>query len=227
MRRRRGGGPEGAAGGQPAETEEDGLSQAKVSAYEMLRSSKHRPSTRRRHQHRGHPRLPGPQGCGRCTQAGLGGGAAGTSAARNAPCAARAAMSVPFSQTRPTACHMALSALVRRGLVSYIISQNVDGLHLRSGVPPSRLCELHGNVFRERCAACGKEYLRDFDVTSNSVTIGSAQALDEAKRCSSELRDTIVYLARGSPPTSHGANHAEAAICASSRQAPQGAPLKC
>ena len=58
--------------------------------------------------------------------------------------------------------------VVRSNLVRQIISQNVDGLHLRSGVPAARLCELHGNVFKERCTHCGREYLRAFDVTGNA-----------------------------------------------------------
>lgn len=44
------------------------------------------------------------------------------------------------------------------------MSQNVDGLHLRSGVPRDRISELHGNCFAERCEACRAEYVRDFEI---------------------------------------------------------------
>ena len=58
----------------------------------------------------------------------------------------------------------ALLALVQAGKVSHIVSQNVDGLHLRSGVPRARLAELHGNCFVERCARCGREFVRDWEI---------------------------------------------------------------
>ena len=45
-----------------------------------------------------------------------------------------------------------------------MVSQNVDGLHLRSGVPRDKLAELHGNCFAERCPSCKKEYVRDFEI---------------------------------------------------------------
>jgi len=77
---------------------------------------------------------------------------------------APAATSNLFDDARPSFTHYALACLVHVGIISRIVSQNVDSLHLRSGVPKSRLSELHGNIFMEKCASCGHEYMRDFDV---------------------------------------------------------------
>lgn len=63
---------------------------------------------------------------------------------------------VTFEDAKPTLTHMALLALVEAGKVKHIISQNVDGLHLKSGLPRDKLSELHGNMFMEKCDKCGK-----------------------------------------------------------------------
>ena len=146
------------------------------------------------------------KGGGTASSAASAGGGGGSGGARNAPCAARAAMGQSFAEAVPTCGHMALSALCAKGHVKQIISQNVDGLHMRSGVPAAKLCELHGNVFRERCPGCGKEFLRGFDVTGKSAyhRHGTERTCD-AKGCLGldvYLRDTIVYFGeRVHPPT--------------------------
>ena len=58
----------------------------------------------------------------------------------------------------PNAGHLALAELVRRGKMSSVITQNVDGLHQRSGVPEERVIELHGNATYAACLECGRRY---------------------------------------------------------------------
>ncbi|KAG2449351.1 hypothetical protein HYH02_005506 [Chlamydomonas schloesseri] len=70
----------------------------------------------------------------------------------------------PFEYARPSFTHMAIAALVGAGKCPYVCSQNVDSLHLWSGVPRAALAELHGNCFAERCRGCGAEYARDFQM---------------------------------------------------------------
>eukprot|EP01105_Mastigella_eilhardi_P007200 TRINITY_DN1869_c0_g1_i3.p1 TRINITY_DN1869_c0_g1~~TRINITY_DN1869_c0_g1_i3.p1 ORF type:complete len:573 (+),score=89.80 TRINITY_DN1869_c0_g1_i3:50-1768(+) len=62
----------------------------------------------------------------------------------------------------PTATHMAIVKLMDEGILKYLISQNCDGLHRRSGVPAGKLSELHGCKYIEYCETCGFSYLRDF-----------------------------------------------------------------
>jgi len=59
-----------------------------------------------------------------------------------------------FSSVEPNAGHMAIVELQKLGRLSFLISQNVDNLHLRSGIHPDLLAELHGNVAKLRCSRC-------------------------------------------------------------------------
>ena len=63
----------------------------------------------------------------------------------------------PFGSVEPNVGHMAIVELQKLGKLSFLISQNVDNLHLRSGVRPDLLAELHGNVTRMRCTRCETE----------------------------------------------------------------------
>jgi mono-ADP-ribosyltransferase sirtuin 6 len=85
---------------------------------------------------------------------------------------------------------MALVQLQRAGILKFIISQNIDGLHLRSGIPRSQLAELHGNCFRETCSSCGKEYFRDFEVETLGCKPTGRRCSDP--ECGAKLIDTIV-----------------------------------
>ena len=62
-----------------------------------------------------------------------------------------------FSSVEPNAGHTAIVELQKLGRLDFLISQNIDNLHLRSGIPPDLLAELHGNVTRLRCKRCQKQ----------------------------------------------------------------------
>ena len=63
----------------------------------------------------------------------------------------------PFDSVEPNAGHMAIVELRKLGKLSFLISQNVDNLHLKSGIRPDLLAELHGNVTKLRCTRCEAE----------------------------------------------------------------------
>src|SRR5271156_2221496 len=70
----------------------------------------------------------------------------------------RIAMEDIFRAAAPNRGHRAVDALVRRGKVSSVITQNIDGLHQASGIPADRIIELHGNTTFATCLDCGERY---------------------------------------------------------------------
>lgn len=113
-----------------------------------------------------------------------------------------------FALVQPTYSHMALKSMVDLGIVSHVVSQNCDGLHLRSGLDRDHLSELHGNCFIEFCLKCYQEYARLFDVTERSsfrkhTTGRYCKSCSDSDNNTQELRDSIIHfgerLRDGSP----------------------------
>ncbi|XP_060088594.1 NAD-dependent protein deacylase sirtuin-6 [Heteronotia binoei] len=101
-----------------------------------------------------------------------------------------------FENARPSKTHMALLELQRKGILRFLVSQNVDGLHVRSGFPRDKLAELHGNMFVEECMKCGKQYVRDTVVetmglkpTGRLCDVSKCRGL---RSCRGKLMDTIL-----------------------------------
>ncbi|MFS0852150.1 Sir2 family NAD-dependent protein deacetylase [Microbacterium sp. 179-I 3D4 NHS] len=63
-----------------------------------------------------------------------------------------------FARAEPNAGHRALAEMESAGVVSGVITQNVDGLHLRAG--SSRVIEVHGTMRRVLCLHCGQVFDR-------------------------------------------------------------------
>ncbi|KAI2462943.1 DHS-like NAD/FAD-binding domain-containing protein [Annulohypoxylon bovei var. microspora] len=103
-------------------------------------------------------------------------------------------------QAIPTPTHMALVELQNRGMLQYLISQNCDGLHRKSGILPDRIAELHGNNNREYCKDCGTEYIRDFRaVASYEKTVHDHRTGRKCARCDGVLLDSIINFGESLP----------------------------
>ncbi len=57
---------------------------------------------------------------------------------------------------QPNAGHRALADLARAGRIELLVTQNVDGLHERSGFPVERLVNVHGTDSLVECTTCGR-----------------------------------------------------------------------
>jgi mono-ADP-ribosyltransferase sirtuin 6 len=64
-----------------------------------------------------------------------------------------------FAGASPNAGHRAIARLQELDKLDFLISQNVDNLHLASGIRPELLAELHGNLYKVRCVRC--EFVMD------------------------------------------------------------------
>ncbi len=63
-----------------------------------------------------------------------------------------------FAAASPNPGHVALATMEARGIASGVITQNVDGLHVRAG--SRRVVELHGTMRRVFCTRCGQVFDR-------------------------------------------------------------------
>jgi NAD-dependent deacetylase len=69
--------------------------------------------------------------------------------------------------SKPNPGHNALAEMEKRGYLNGIITQNIDGLHFRSG--SAKVVEFHGSSDRAVCIKCYKTYFLDEKKLSEKV----------------------------------------------------------
>ncbi len=63
-----------------------------------------------------------------------------------------------LEQAEPNKAHIAIVRLLEAGQVLAVITQNVDNLHQKSGIPAEKIIELHGNASYATCLSCTRRY---------------------------------------------------------------------
>lgn len=61
-----------------------------------------------------------------------------------------------YTNALPNAAHLKLAEWEKRGILSAVVTQNIDGLHQLAG--SKNVIELHGSIHRNYCTKCGKFY---------------------------------------------------------------------
>ena len=64
-----------------------------------------------------------------------------------------------YPDAKPNGAHKALAELENRGILTAVITQNIDGLHQAAG--SENVIELHGSVDKYYCVECGREFNLD------------------------------------------------------------------
>jgi NAD-dependent deacetylase len=117
---------------------------------------------------------------------------------------------------RPNPAHHALVNLYKQGLLEAVITQNIDGLHQKAGLPEENVIELHGNTMRVRCLRCGKlssiheaqQRIKDGDpapececggyLKPDTISFGQAMPLEEVSKATELAQTCDLFLVIGS-----------------------------
>ena len=126
-------------------------------------------------------------------------------------------MEETWNSVKPNDGHRAVAELVARGIVSHVITQNIDALHQAGGVPDDKVIELHGNTTYAKCLDCGRRMAiaairEQFELQGDApdcpacggivktATISFGQAMPEAEmmRAEDAVADCDLCLVAGS-----------------------------
>jgi NAD-dependent deacetylase len=105
------------------------------------------------------------------------------------------AMDDLHGEAKPSRGHKALATLVAAGKMPAVITQNIDGLHQASGVPPGKVVELHGNGTYAKCLSCGHRHeldwvRRHFEATGEPPACG---------RCGGTIKSATISFGQAMP----------------------------
>ena len=105
-----------------------------------------------------------------------------------------------WTSVEPNTGHQAIVELQNLGKLAFLISQNVDNLHLASGIKPELLAELHGNITKVRCSEC--EFKMD-----------RIEGEKECPLCSGKLVPSVVNFGQSLPAKDLAESHRHSQNC--------------
>ena len=87
-----------------------------------------------------------------------------------------------IAECNPNPGHLTLTKWEQEGLLKFLITQNVDGLHIRSG--SKKVLEVHGDLWALKCVSC--DYKSRLEAPADGIPI--------CQECSNSLRPDVVWF---------------------------------
>lgn len=100
-----------------------------------------------------------------------------------------------FEAAQPNAGHRAMAGLVARGEAIALITQNIDGLHERSGVPEERLIRLHGTGTHAACLDCDAR----MEIAEAEAAIAATGRAPRCPACGGLVKCAVVSFGQSMP----------------------------
>lgn len=99
-----------------------------------------------------------------------------------------------IEMVQPNPAHYAIAELDKMGKLDCVITQNVDGLHQKAGVPEEKVIELHGSLRWLKCLNCGKRY----NMMEIARRLGEGKEETICSECGGMLKPATISF--GEPP---------------------------
>jgi NAD-dependent deacetylase len=91
---------------------------------------------------------------------------------------------------QPNAAHAAITKLAQHAGEFLLVTQNVDDLHARAGMPKEKMVQIHGDIFVTRCSRC------DFSVLERDE---ERQEIPRCANCAALMRPGVVWFGEQLP----------------------------
>jgi NAD-dependent deacetylase len=109
---------------------------------------------------------------------------------------------------QPNAAHHAIAKLARHADKFLLVTQNVDDLHARAGMPNEKMVQIHGDIFVTRCSRCdfsenerGDGEVADFGVRGHVAALKARTCPRTPKcpQCNAPMRPGVVWFGEQLP----------------------------
>ena len=91
-----------------------------------------------------------------------------------------------ISAAQPNAAHQAIVKLAMQADDFLLVTQNVDDLHVRAGLPPEKMVQIHGDIFVTRCSRC--------DFSKQDKEDEPQAQIAQCPQCTALMRPGVVWF---------------------------------
>ncbi len=99
------------------------------------------------------------------------------------------------TKAKPNPAHYAIAELDKLDKLDCVITQNIDNLHQKAGVPDDKVFELHGNMQWVVCLSCGQRY--PFEQIQTRLDEG--EEVPDCEVCHGILKPDAVFFGESLP----------------------------